>query len=274
MTNKSTAARAAALGALTALFTGLPLDDASAANTRLTLEAPYAAEAPQVDGNPTDKAWEKAAWRPMDKLMLGDMPAPEDFSGRYKVVWTRDHLYLLAEITDDVLLDTHPDPLESYWEDDTLEIFIDEDNSDGDHQFNYNAFAYHVALDNQAVDTGPFRTPEDEAEGIQSVRVFPDHILSRWQRGHGDNNAVFWEVRITVYGDNFKDSYATGETPARPVTLSAGKELGFMVAYCDSDVPGGGREHFVGDMEIEPVDGDRNRGWIDAGVFGTLVLKP
>ena len=34
------------------------------------------------------------------------------------------------------------------------EIFIDEDNSGGNHQFNFNAFAYHIALDNQAVDIG------------------------------------------------------------------------------------------------------------------------
>ncbi|KAA9130542.1 sugar-binding protein [Marinihelvus fidelis] len=268
MNSQTAVAFMAAVATLLATGTG------QAASTRMTLQAPFAKEAPIVDGDPSDPAWEAAAWRPMDKLMLGDMPSSDDFSGRYKVVWTRDHLYLLAQITDDVLLDSHPDPLDHYWEDDTLEIFVDEDDSNGDHQFNYNAFAYHVGLDNQAVDTGPFRSPEDEAAGKQFIRVFPDHILSRWQRSHDAGKYVYWEVRITVYGSNFKDSYATGETPARPVTLSAGKELGFMVAYCDADVPGEGREHFVGDMEIEPVDGDRNRGWIDAGVFGKLVLKP
>lgn len=267
-------ASALTLVPMAALVASLATMPALAADTHTGFEAPYAAEAPVVDGDPSDKAWSKAQWRTMDKLVLGDMPAAEDFSGRYKMVWTRDHLYLLAEITDDVLLDTHPDPLEQYWEDDTLEIFIDEDHSGGDHQYNYNAFAYHVALDNQAVDIGPFRTAEDEATGTQAIRVFPEHIQSRWQRGHGNDNAVYWEVRITVYGDNFKDRYGAGETPARPVTLSAGKTLGFMVAYCDSDMPGGGREHFIGDIAITPVNGDRNRGWIDASVFGTLTLTP
>ena len=56
-----------------------------------------------------------------------------------------------------------------------------------------------------------------------------------------------------------------------PVKLEAGKSMGFMVSYCDSDSTAG-REHFMGDVLIEPVDGDRNRGYIDAGVFGSIQL--
>jgi hypothetical protein len=48
----------------------------------------------------------------------------------------------------------HRDPLVQYWDDDCLEIFLDEDFSGGDHQYNHNAFAYHVSLDNQAIDIG------------------------------------------------------------------------------------------------------------------------
>ncbi len=56
-----------------------------------------------------------------------------------------------------------------------------------------------------------------------------------------------------------------------PVKLTAGKKLGFAVSYNDNDATGG-RENFIGSINIEPVDGDKNRGWIDAGVFGTLEL--
>ena len=45
--------------------------------------------------------------------------------------------------------------------------------------------------------------------------------------------------------------------------------MGFMLAYCDND---GSelREHFVGS---EFAAGDRkDRGWIDAGLFGKLEL--
>ena len=47
--------------------------------------------------------------------------------------------------------------------------------------------------------------------------------------------------------------------------------LGLLVAYCDADGPEG-REHFMTDVEIAPVNGDRNRGYIDAGVFGRITL--
>ena len=53
--------------------------------------------------------------------------------------------------------------------------------------------------------------------------------------------------------------------------ISVTKKLGFMMSYCDSDSPKG-REHFMGDIDIKPVNGDKNRGFIDANVFGILEL--
>ena len=47
---------------------------------------------------------------------------------------------------------------------------------------------------------------------------------------------------------------------------------GFMLAYCDND-GSKEREHFIGSVEIAPKNGDKNRGYIDASVFGKLWLK-
>jgi hypothetical protein len=234
---------------------------------------PHADPAPVVDGEPADPAWERAQWVPLQYLMAGTRPEADDFSGRYKLLWTQDHLYLLAEITDDVLYDSHPDPLDAYWEDDALEILIDEDRSGGDHLYSYNAFAYHIALDNQVVDVGPFLSPQDRAAGKVNRRVYEHHAEARWRRSRDDPTRIYWEVRITAYSDAYTDDSASGEHAVR---LTAGKVLGFMVAYCDADgmVAGGGREHFLGDVEIEPVNGDRNRPYIDASVFGEIVLVP
>lgn len=210
----------------------------------------------------------------MDKLMWGTLPGKEDFSGRYKLVWTPDHLYLLAEITDDILYDSHPDPLDSYWEDDALEIFIDADASGGDHLHNYNAFAYHVSLDNQAADIGPFLSDADRLAEKANVRLFPGHVQSQWKRSPDEPNKIYWEVKITVMGDDYRDSYAAGQAEAKALSLKAGEVMGFMLAYCDSDgtTEGGGREHFMGDVDIEPVNGDRNLGYINASVFGRITL--
>ena len=206
-----------------------------------------------LDGAGTEQDWDKATWRNMDQLMAGTMPSKEDFSGRYKLLWDKNMLYLLAEITDDIFMDIHKDGLDRYWDDDCIEIFIDQDQSKGDHQYNYNAFAYHVSLDDQVVDLGIEKSP----------RYFNDHLeLSKTRNG----NQIMWEVGIKVYSDTYKDEHPE----ASRVTLDSKDNIGFMFGYCDNDTSKE-RESFVGDIFIKGED--KNRGWIDAGVFGQIILK-
>ena len=219
---------------------------------RSLYEAPFAAAAPMTDGIADDPAWSTAEWRDINYRWLGPEYSPADFSGRFKVVWTEDRLHILVEIVDDILFDSHRDPLVQYWDDDCLEIFLDEDFSGGNHQYNHNAFAYHVSLDNQSIDIGT----------DQSARNYSDHVESQW-RQTGDT--VVWEIAIQIYGDDYEDDAADNQ----PVELFAGKVLGLMLAYCDND---GSelRENFIGSEEI--AEGPTDRGWIDAGVFGKLIL--
>jgi len=214
--------------------------------------APRAAVAPVIDGIADDQAWQQAGWRAIDQLWLGPEYAASDYQGRFKVVWTPEGLYFLVEIVDDILFDSHRDPLVQYWDDDCLEIFIDEDFSGGNHQFNHNAFAYHLSLDNQAIDIGTDEKP----------RSYSDHVESRWQQR---GNTVVWEVALRVYSDTYRDRSPDNS----PVRLSAGKVIGLMLAYCDND---GSelRENFVGSESV-PY-GKKDRGWIDADLFGKLVL--
>ncbi|MEO0575959.1 MAG: sugar-binding protein [Pseudomonadota bacterium] len=225
-------------------------------------EPRYVAVAPTIDGLPTDAAWAQSQWRQIDDVIIGSDLAPDDFDGRYKLLWNESGLFLLAEIRDDILIDTHADPLAHYWDDDALEIFIDADASGGEHLYDYNAYAYHVALDNQAVDIGPFRSKQDRENGRRYVRTFPEHIESRWQRSLDDPHLIYWEVAITVHG----------EDADAPVQLDHGHTLGFMLSYCDAD-DATGRQHFIGDVDIAAVDGDRNRGYIDASVFRKITLQ-
>lgn len=219
--------------------------------------------APVIDGN-MESLWQQAPWWPMDKHILGDIPAPDDFSGRFKLLWDEQKLYLLAEIHDDVLMDYYADPKERYWDDDCLEIFVDSDASGGNHLHSHNAFAYHIALDNQAVDIG-----RDKGNGPQSVVLLNHHLESHWQRSPEAPHPIYWEVALNLYPDDYAD-----ETPLAPLKLTANREIGFMLAYCDSDA-GGEREHFMGSTEITPVEGDKNLGYITADVFGQFRLaKP
>lgn len=228
---------------------------------------PYTAQAPLIDGNNSDDAiWQQATWQAMPYLMAGTEPSAADFTGRYRLLWDDHYLYVQAQLSDDVLWDSRPNPLEAYWDDDALELFVDSDGSGGDHLSNHSAFAYHVALDNQAVDIGNDGKPH----------LYNSHVNSAWQRQTQAPHQIIWEVAIKLYPNNYSDA-----KPLPALTLHANQQLGFMLAYCDndgSDVARGTppsqsvREHFKGSHDITPVQGDKNQGYKNASVFGRFVL--
>lgn len=202
-----------------------------------------------IDGHASEASWESQEWMPLDNYWLGDVPTAEDFTGKYKLAWDDDYIYVLAEIIDDKIEDTHPDGLDRYWDDDCLELFIDEDNSDGNHQFNHSAYAYHIAQDLRVTDIG-----------VDSLPMYLDHHVKSAKVTSG--NKTTWEVGVRVMNNN-------PSVRGKARKLISGEDIGFMVAYCDND-GSPEREHFIGSNQIEGVD--KNRGWIDAGVFNNWTL--
>ncbi|WP_452229385.1 sugar-binding protein [Lacinutrix sp. MEBiC02404] len=204
-----------------------------------------------VDGNPTEAIWKTTKWHPIDQKWFGDTYSEDDFKGQYKLTWDTNALYVLVEIQDDILNAQHKDPLKLWWDNDCVEVFIDEDNSGGEHQYNHNAFAYHVALDGNVVDMAPGKIPT----------LYNNHVASK----RITNGSIsIWELKISLYDDSFVDGKQN-----IPVALKANKNIGFAIAYCDNDTSKR-RENFIGSEVIEGED--KNRGWIDASVFGTLIL--
>ncbi|MFP4379635.1 MAG: sugar-binding protein [Candidatus Sumerlaeia bacterium] len=218
-----------------------------------TYVAPRAEKAPVIDGKADDACWDQAQWDGFDYLWLGEKVTPEDFSGRYKIVWTRDRVYILCEITDDVLLDVHKDPLKQWPNDDCVEIFVDADKSGGEHTFSHNAFAYHVATDYNVVDMGPDKRPH----------TYNDHVKTKITK---EGNLYTWEMEMTIYGDDYDEKSDKNQA----MQLKAGHEMGFMMAYCDNDASPK-RESFIGTIVNEGVL--NNMGWKNADCFGTLVLS-
>jgi hypothetical protein len=206
-----------------------------------------------IDGKGNEKDWKKADWKEIKYAWLGANPGPEDFQGRYKMLWDENYIYYLVEIHDDSLSDQHLHPFDLWWEDDCLELFIDEDDSDGNHQYSHNAFAYHITLDLDVVDMGPDRNPI----------LLNDHMVVKWTKT--DKTNYVWEVAMFAYSDAFDPA----AKDVKPLKLTKGKKLGFAVSYNDND-GSFKRENFIGSVPIEGED--KNRGWIDAGVFGTLEL--
>ena len=216
------------------------------------IEVQKAQSPPIIDGNALDACWGGPKWLALDQLWLGKAYTTEDFNGRYKLSWDKNALYLLVEITDDILYDQHKDPLKLWWDDDCLEVFLDEDNSGGNHQFTHNAFAYHIALDGNIVDLAPDQQP----------RLYNDHIISQ-RKTNGKKTT--WEMSIKIYDDSFVDGQEN-----LPKELHKKKKIGFALAYCDNDASVE-RENFIGSVFVPGED--KNQGWINADVFGTLVLK-
>lgn len=220
--------------------------------------APRTMAVPVIDGV-ADTVWDKAKWDSIPHTYIGNTPTKADFAGRYKVMWDTGHVYMLVEIVDDSVSDTHPDPLDNFHNDDALELFVDENRDGGVHQYNFKAWAYHISTlkdasgNNDVLDAGT----------DQKSHTFNNHFkIVRSQTGHTSQ----WELSMLVYTDNY-----TLAGPNTPLVLAAGKTMGFTVAYCDND-GGTTRENFMG--SVNTPGHFQNQGYIDATCFGTLELLP
>ena len=96
---------------------------------------------------------------------------------------------------------------------DYVELFIDEDQSGGDHKFNHQAFAYHVSTEGHAID-------KDTQE---NTVFFDNHVnVKRSQKG----NRHLWEMSVLLFDKNFDEN----TTDNQPVLITGGKIIGFSLA--------------------------------------------
>ncbi len=214
-------------------------------------DAPRATIAPVIDGS-VDAVWERAAWAPINVYWLGTQPNPSaaDYTGRYKALWDEDYLYLLYDVTDDRIYDGVRDALDRYWEDDTVELFIDENKNGGQHGYNTSAWAYHISTYGDVVDyttSGP--------------KLLNDHVTSRLV---SNGSKHIWELRVRIYGEDYADWKAN-----TPLKLFSGKLMGFSACYIDND-GSAQRETMMG--SVNTPGHKNNQGYLDASVFGSMRL--
>jgi len=239
---------------------------------------------PVIDGIGNDAAWEKAEWRQIKYAWMNNTPpditpvkGPDDFSGRFKVVWTADRLYILAEITDDINSFTRGNtPYTSPEKDDCLELFLDENASGGVRSADggNNFFTYHMSFGgvNVADYIGTLNNTANNNLSDPTRRIENGNILrnSHFNYVIGKNAPVYtWEIAMKVY-DN---TYPARESPdSPPVTLTDGKKMGFAAAYCDADAKNT-REHFMGSMFVTgSTDDERNVAYRDSTQYAKLYL--
>jgi len=220
-----------------------------------TIKALKAKVKPTIDGKANDACWSNAVWHPIDQVWIpyGATMKTGDFSGKFTIAWDSLYLYVLVQVEDDSLSDDHTNPLDTWWDDDCVEIFIDEDRSKGDHQFNTNAFAYHTSLFYDAVDLNANGTGVNYKDNLNFVidTIGPHTYL--------------WEYAIKIYDAGFN----MNNPEASRVRLYNRKLMGFTIAYCDNDETTS-RENFIGSMYMTAATANDN--FITADYFGTLLL--
>ena len=57
-----------------------------------------------IDGIANEKTWKESTWLPINQVWIGKPVDSKDFSGRYKLSWSKEALYVMAEIKDDFLI--------------------------------------------------------------------------------------------------------------------------------------------------------------------------
>lgn len=215
-------------------------------------EAAQTAVPIEVDGCSKDAVWNAQDWYSLNYRWMGAEPDSADYYGRFKLAWDADYLYLLVEVTDDSLSPTLANGLANYWKGDYVEVFLDEDQSGGNHQYNHQAFAYHVSTEGHAIDQSTQQEPIFFDEHVEVMRT-------------REGNRYLWELAIKIYDDQFDED----STDNVPETLTTGKTIGFSLAYGDND-GNNSRENFMGSRETHGANNDA--GYINSDVFGSVVL--
>jgi hypothetical protein len=240
----------------------------------------FAGIAPVIDGNGNDSAWTNARWHPIGYEWMYNPPYSrvkntEDFSGRFKVVWTADRLYILAEIIDDIISATRLNtPYVNPENDDCLEIFIDENASGGARASDggNNFFAYHLSFGgvNVADYVGGPDSGTDITTRIQNGMILRNSHFNYAIGKNDETHTYTWEIEMKVYDS----SYPLRRTPdLPPVTLTEGKRIGFAIAYCDADAKNT-REHFIGSMFVKgSSDTARNVSYLNSSQYAILTLE-
>jgi hypothetical protein len=215
-------------------------------------EAKKATAPIQIDGCSKEAIWADLDWFGMNYVWMGEPVDESDYNGRFKLAWDAEYLYILVEVEDEYLNPTLKNGIENYWKGDYVEVFIDEDQSGGNHKFNHQAFAYHVSTEGHAID-----------KSTSEETIFLDeHIqVARSQEA----NRHLWEMAIQLYDKSFDENSSKNI----PVPILKNKRIGFSIGYGDND-GNNSREHFMGSKKNHGINNDE--GYTNADVFGSILF--
>jgi len=254
---------------------------------------------PVIDGNGNDEAWANAQWQDIKYAWMyqaspyslptgATAPSPAggaiqktaDFSGRFKIVWTADRLYILAEIIDDQIKTPNINSAYTSPENnDCLELFISESASTSTSARGTSSnstahfFAYHMSYNETDVMDyigSVNNSSNDPNIRIQNGFIKRNHHLKYKINKNDTTHTYTWETEMKVYDSKYP--VTTSPENRTPITLTENKIMGFAAAYNDNDSTK--RDHFIGSMYIAgSTDDTRNQAYRNASIYAKLYLK-
>ncbi|MBN1803710.1 MAG: hypothetical protein JW837_00525 [Sedimentisphaerales bacterium] len=194
---------------------------------------------PKLDGN-IDQVWYFSTEQLINTSQVGSAPSsPEDGSGTWRALWDSEALYVLVKVNDDSLTNDSGGG-DNKWNDDSVEIYVDGDNSkdssigDDDHQYT-------------------FRWNNEELEEPSAIHHGATSLVDVEYAVVTTENGYLLEVKLPWMS-------IMGQLP------TPGQEIGFDVWINDDD-DNGDR-----DSQISWYSTDGN-GWQDPSVWGVAVLE-
>jgi hypothetical protein len=108
----------------------------------------------EIDGKPDEISWQKAEWSETFKDIEGDLKPDPLYQTRMKMLWDKDHLYILAELEDPHIWTYYANDDQMIYHENDFEIFIDPDKN------THNYFEFGINAQNALLDLfmpKPFR---------------------------------------------------------------------------------------------------------------------
>ncbi|QGH36727.1 polysaccharide deacetylase family protein [Gracilibacillus salitolerans] len=155
---------------------------------------------PEIDGA-IDDVWSDAPKLPVNRYQM----AWQGANGTAKTLWDDENLYVLIQVSDSDLDDTN----ENAWEQDSIEVFVDENNAktsfyeDGDGQYRVN-FNNETSFNPESIADG-FESATDVSDNGYTVEVkIPFKTITP-----SEDTEIGFDVQINDAKDGARESVAT-----------------------------------------------------------------
>jgi hypothetical protein len=136
---------------------------AEAAKRQAGITIKPASAAPVIDGT-ADEVWSAAEKNKLTNVLYAPVSSPNDLSANFKTMWDKDALYMFVDVTDDILKNGAANP----WDNDSVEIYIDADNSKTT-KYGPKDYQYFFVWDKTAPKI--YEQKQNHIEGVQYAMV-------------------------------------------------------------------------------------------------------